>query len=138
MATVTLPYDHSRDPMNPGHLGEQIATNLGLASQPAVDISPAAITVSHPNVTAANTAAIQALVNAYAFDPAWIAPAGTPPANQAVLLAKAQAALASNATFLALAAPTQAQAVAQVQALTRQVNALVKLALGRLADTSGT
>lgn len=59
-------------------------------------------------------------------------------ANQATLLSKAQAALTNNETFLALATPTSAQAVAQVQALTRQVNALIRLATSELSSVSGT
>lgn len=39
----------------------------------------------------------------------------------------AAAALAGNTTFLALSPPTVAQVGAQVQALTRQVNALIRL-----------
>lgn len=45
------------------------------------------------------------------------------------LRAKAAAALAANSTFLAVTSPTQAQAVARVQRLTRQVNALIRLLL---------
>lgn len=59
-------------------------------------------------------------------------------ANAGALVAKARAALATNAAFLAIASPSNAQAVAQVQALTRQVNALIKLALDDLADISAT
>lgn len=59
-------------------------------------------------------------------------------ANRAALLAKAVAAQAGNATFLGIGAPTTAQTLAQVRALTRQVNALLKLAADDLANTSGT
>ena len=58
--------------------------------------------------------------------------------NETALFAKAQAALANNVAYLAIVAPTQAQAVAQVAALTRQVNALIHLAIADLEDTSGT
>jgi len=62
----------------------------------------------------------------------------TASANEATLRAKAATALASNATFQAIASPTQAQALAQVKDLTRQVNALIKLATQSLSDTTGT
>lgn len=58
--------------------------------------------------------------------------------NRLTLLAKASAALAANATYQAIGSPTTAQAVAQVAALTKQVNALIKLATQALSDTSGT
>src|SRR5687768_12691247 len=50
------------------------------------------------------------------------------------LRSKAAGALQANATFLALASPTNAQTLAQVQRLTRQNNALIRLMLG-LLDT---
>lgn len=59
-------------------------------------------------------------------------------ANAQAIAQKAEAALAANATFLALASPTQAQAVAQVQALTRQVNGLIRFLAGEFDTTSGT
>lgn len=63
---------------------------------------------------------------------------GTPTANAAILLAKAPGAFANNATYLAIAAPTAVQAIPQVDKLTRQVNALMKLTQGYLTDTTGT
>lgn len=58
--------------------------------------------------------------------------------NGADLLAKARGALAANATFLAIASPTNAQTLAQVKALTRQVNALIRLEAGDLTSVDGT
>ena len=58
--------------------------------------------------------------------------------NGQALRDKARAALTSNAAFLADSSVTQAEAVTQVQKLTRQVNALIKLAVNDLADQSGT
>lgn len=60
------------------------------------------------------------------------------PAAIGVLFDKAAAALTNNQTFLGIATPTQAQAVAQVQALTRQVDALIRLQIGQLDTTAGT
>lgn len=57
--------------------------------------------------------------------------------NETTIRDKARTALASNAAFLALASPTNAQTLTQVRALTRQVNALVKLQLNDLATLDG-
>lgn len=132
MATVSIPYTHNRDPLNPEQLADQIATQLGLAVNPQVDIAPTTIVVTHPNVTAADTATIQTVINAYVFDPLWAGGIRT------ALQAKAPGALASNATFLALGAPTNAQVLAQVQALTRQVNAMIRLDSNLLTSTNNT
>jgi len=51
--------------------------------------------------------------------------------NQETLEQRARTALANNQAYLALAAPTQAQAVAQVAALTRQVDGLIRFLLGQ-------
>lgn len=135
MATVTLSYNHARDPMHPGDLAARILANLSLPSMPQVDINPTQIVVTHPNVTSANTAAIQTLVNAYTLDPAW---AGLTPDNLGLILARARTALTTNATFLAIASPTTAQVAAQVKALTRQIDALTRLAIGDLSTVSDT
>jgi hypothetical protein len=59
-------------------------------------------------------------------------------ANEAELIRRAKSALTGNATFLALGSPTNAQTLAQVRALTRQVNALIKLTARDLTDIAGT
>jgi hypothetical protein len=55
--------------------------------------------------------------------------------NAASIRDLAAAALAANRTFIALPTPTNTQVVAQTKALTRQMNALIRLALGRLDGT---
>lgn len=55
--------------------------------------------------------------------------------HRATIEQQAREALAANRTFLALGAPTNAQTLAEVKALTRQVNALIRL---QLADLTGT
>src|SRR5690242_1024063 len=62
----------------------------------------------------------------------------TQTANRVSLESKAASAVASNITYINLASPTTAQTTAQVKALSRQVNALIKLVLNQLDDTTGT
>jgi hypothetical protein len=58
--------------------------------------------------------------------------------NQATLLTQASNAIAANVAYLAIGAPSNAQVVAQVDRLTREVQALIRLATRVLDSTSGT
>jgi molecular chaperone DnaK (HSP70) len=59
-------------------------------------------------------------------------------ANAQDLQNKARNAIQTNNTFLGLANPTTAQVTTQVQNLTKENTALIKLMLGLLDDTAGT
>lgn len=58
--------------------------------------------------------------------------------NLATLQNKAQTALNNNATYLGIASPTNAQAVAQIGALTRQMDAVIRILTNLLSDTTNT
>jgi hypothetical protein len=58
--------------------------------------------------------------------------------NEMDLREKARTALALNDAFLALASPTNAQTLTQVQRLTRECSALIRLAIRALDTTDGT
>lgn len=55
--------------------------------------------------------------------------------NTATIRNNAQNALQANRDFLALASPTNAQTLAQVKALTRQTQALIRMTLGLMDGT---
>lgn len=63
---------------------------------------------------------------------------GSVMANRQTLQQRAQAALAANGTYLAIGSPTAGQNAAQVQALTKQCNGIIRLLLGALDSTTGT
>ena len=60
----------------------------------------------------------------------------TTESNKTFIYTSAKAAFAGNTTFLAIPAPTAAQAITQTQRLTRQMNALAKIVLGDFSNTS--
>ena len=55
--------------------------------------------------------------------------------NGTTIRTQATTALTDNRTFLAIASPTNAQTLAQVKQLTRQMNGLIRLTLGTLDGT---
>lgn len=55
--------------------------------------------------------------------------------NRDAMLDSARQALATNRTYIGLASPTAAQNVAQMKALSRQNNGLIRLLLGLLDGT---
>jgi hypothetical protein len=75
-------------------------------------------------------AALQAAVDA--------APLNERDANITAIRDKARQALAANDTFLALSNPNNAQTLAQVQRLTRECSALIRLVIGAVDTTDGT
>jgi len=58
--------------------------------------------------------------------------------NETTMRNRVAVALTANATYLALATPTNAQTTAQVQRLTRECSALIRLLVGLLDTTDGT
>jgi hypothetical protein len=108
-----------------------------IATAPCVILNGAGSTVvlPEPMTAAAVAAALQPILDAENAAQAAQADAA---ANQETLQSRSEAALAANTTFLALASPTNAQTLAQVKTLTKECNALIRLALGILDSTSGT
>ena len=87
-------------------------------------------------ITRAFTA--EELAQRQADEAAWLAQAAAQAVtdgNRTTLTDRAATALQANRDFLALAAPTNAQTLAQVKALTRQNTAIIRLLLGLLDGT---
>jgi hypothetical protein len=59
-------------------------------------------------------------------------------ANRDAIRDRARSALATNATFLAITSPTNAQNATQIKALTRECSALIRLLLSLTDTTDGT
>lgn len=135
MATLTFAYDHSRDPMNPDDLAQKLVDQFSLTTWPTVDITTDSIIVTHPQATEQQRNTIQTIISNYVLDPAR---AALGPGGQGGLLSKAQKALTTNAAFLAIGSPTAAQVRDQTIANTRELTALIKLALGQVDDLTGT
>ena len=57
-------------------------------------------------------------------------------ANAATIYGRAQTALTTNQTYLALSSPTTAQNTAQIKALTRQMDAMLRFLLNQFDSTA--
>ena len=66
------------------------------------------------------------------------AQAATLEGNRAELLDRALRAVTANNAYLAVEAPTGAENLAQLRRVTRECTALIKLAVGDVADLTGT
>lgn len=75
-------------------------------------------------------AALQAAITAHAFVDR--------DANETDLRTKVISALAANDTYRAIASPTNAQVIAQVDKLTRECSGIIRLLLSQLDTTAGT
>jgi len=110
------------DPEHPdANITEQVVAN----PDGTVSVTKDGATVVHSND--AVTARVAEQLAAQALD-----------ANASTLRSRAQRALNTNATFLALASPTNAQTLAQVRNLTRETSALIRLLLNQVDDITGT
>lgn len=102
------------------------------ATQPT-DPTPAGYTSWNPNGTvSAQRALTQGEADALAALDASVISAS----NQSTIQQQAQAALAGNRAYLAIATPNTAQITAQVRALTQQHQALIRLALQQFDATN--
>lgn len=111
--------------------GDLLAGDLQAAGLPSrVVLSGAELQL--PDLDESNRASAQAVVDAHPpTAQAALDQAAAEQSNETSIRDKATQALQVNRDFLALTSPSNAQVVAQVKALTRQNNALIRLALGR-------
>lgn len=112
-----------------------------LESQLASAGIPSGVTVSGdlilmPDLSESDRVAAQPVVDAHpATAQALAATVATRATNEATISAAAADAIAANKAFLALSSPTNAQTLAQVKALSRQANSLIRLALRSFDST---
>ena len=110
-----------------------------IATAPCVILAGAGLTViisDAPPTTA--TAVAAAAVPIQSAEAAAAAAQATLQTNHDTLQQAAITAITANQTFLAVASPTTAQVASQVKALTRQINALIRIVTNQLDSTAGS
>lgn len=80
-------------------------------------------------------AVLDTAVKAHTANPNITPPVDQSPANEQTIRDAARQALAGNRAYVAINNPTAAQTTAQVKALTRQMNGVIRLLLGDLSGT---
>ena len=112
---------------------QTVPPELGALALPcAVVIGGNGVQVFADNPPVTPATVLAAIAADVALDQAAAAAQAVLDSNAATLRSRAQTALSANATFLGLASPTTAQVTAQAKALTRQVDALIRLAVNAL------
>jgi hypothetical protein len=94
-----------------------------MATKHVIEYGPGGYDPSKPNNNIVNEYDVQVPVTA---------------TNRETIMTRAAQALTANATFLAIANPTNAQVAAQVTKLTRECNGLIRILLDQLQDVSDT
>lgn len=109
--------------------GGQLRAELAAAGRPVDtrDMYVSGSQLHFPTLTEADRAVVEPVITAHVPDATWTA---TPQeANARTLRERSTAALTVNRDYLARKSPTAAQNTAQIQALTAQTSALIRLSL---------
>lgn len=107
----------------------EVFQNGVCVSAEVIDTAAQTLTVETNGVLGQSRPLTAAEIDVYVTQPQALA-------NKATIKGQAATALTNNATYLAIASPTNAQIAAQVKALTQQNNKLIRLAINRLEATT--
>jgi hypothetical protein len=95
--------------------------------------------VSDTYVTNPDGSTVETMVDSFGDQVRIFTPGpGTPAANQQTIATKVSTWPIANVAYLAVAVPSVAQTTAQLNALTKAVNALIYLVTGNFGSTAGT
>ncbi len=116
-------------------IGELLEADLATAGLPTT-VTLNGTLLEFADLDESDRPAAQSVVDGHAVKAqAALDAAATGRANEATIQQRATTALTANTTFLAVTSPTNAQIAAQVKALTRQNNGLIRLVLRRFDGT---